>query len=59
MRGITTMISKKSKPKPDDKEQFARFIEAAGQVQPENGQKAFEDALEKIVKKKRIAQKTD
>jgi hypothetical protein len=49
------MNSKKSKPKPDDKEQSARFIETAGQVQSENAQADFEEALIKIVKKKILA----
>lgn len=49
------MSAKKSKPTPDDKEQFARFIETAGQVQSDNPKKAFEDALSKIVKKKRTS----
>ena len=46
-------MSNKSKPKPDDKEQSARFIEAAGQVQSDNLQEAFEEAIYKIAKKKR------
>jgi hypothetical protein len=41
--------SQKSKAKPDDKEQFARFIEAAGQIQSDNPKEAFEEALKKIV----------
>lgn len=48
------MSAKKSKPKPDDKEQFARFVEAAGQIQSDNPKEAFEEALDKIVKKKRF-----
>jgi len=47
------MGAKKSKPKPDDKEQSARFIETAGQIQSENPKEAFEDAMSKIVKKRR------
>ena len=46
------MTLRKSKPKPDDKDQSARFIETAGQVQSDNPKEAFEDALHKIVKKK-------
>lgn len=49
------MSAKKSKPPPDDKEQSARFIETAGQVQTDNAQEAFEEALGKIVKKKRVS----
>ena len=47
-------MSTKSKHKPDDKEQSARFIEAAGQVQSDNPKEAFEGALDKIIKKKRV-----
>ncbi|MGB8993105.1 MAG: hypothetical protein WCD80_13710 [Desulfobaccales bacterium] len=47
------MSVKKSKPEPDDKEQFARFIEAAGQIESDNPQEAFEEAIRKIAKKKR------
>jgi hypothetical protein len=43
-----------SNAKPDDKEQSARFIETAGQVQSENAQEIFEGAIDKIIKKKRI-----
>jgi hypothetical protein len=45
----------KNKPKPDDKEQSARFIEAAGQVQSDNPKEAFEGALSIIVAKKRVS----
>lgn len=46
------MTPRKSKPKTDDKEQSARFIETAGQVQSDNAPKAFEDAIIKITKNK-------
>lgn len=46
-------MGRKKQPKPDDKEQSARFIEAAGQVQSDNPQEAFEEAIIKITKKKR------
>jgi hypothetical protein len=49
------MSAKKSKPKPDDKEQSTRFIETAEQVQSDNAPEAFEEALDKIVKKKRVS----
>jgi hypothetical protein len=48
-------MSRKKQPKPDDKEQSARFIETAGQVQSDNAKEAFEEALNKIVKKKRVS----
>jgi arylamine N-acetyltransferase len=44
-------MSRKKRPKPDDKEQSARFVETAGQIQSDNPREAFEDALNKIVKK--------
>ena len=48
------MSPKKSKPKADDKEQSARFIETAEQIEPkDSAQEAFEEALAKIVKKKK------
>lgn len=47
------MRAKKSKPIPDDKEQFARFIEAAKGIKNPDAKEAFEEALSKIVKKKR------
>lgn len=47
------MTPRKKKPKADDKEQSARFMEAAGQIQSENAQEAFEEAMETIAKKKR------
>lgn len=46
------MRSKKPKASPDDKEQSARFIEKAEQIQSENAKKAFEEAMGKIAKKK-------
>jgi hypothetical protein len=48
-------MPRKSKPKPDDKEQSARFIETAGQVETPDSRAAFEEALAKIVKKKRVS----
>ena len=51
------MSAKKSKPKPDDKEQSARFIETAGQVQSDNPKEAFEEAINKIAKKKKLSKK--
>ena len=46
------MGANKNKPKPDDKEQSARFMETAGQVQSDNAKEAFEEAISKIAKKK-------
>jgi hypothetical protein len=47
------MTTRKSKPKPNDKEQSARFIETAKQVQSDNPNQAFEKAMDKIAKRKR------
>ncbi len=49
------MTPKKSKPTPDDKEQFARFIEAAKQIENPDAKKAFEGAMGKIIRKKRVS----
>jgi hypothetical protein len=46
-------MPRKKKPKPDDKEQSARFIEKAGQIQSDNPKEAFEEAMDKIAKRKR------
>lgn len=48
------MSTRKKRPEPDDKEQFARFIETAEQIQSDNATEVFEEALGKIVKKKRV-----
>lgn len=49
-------MSRKKQPKPDDKEQFARFIEVAGQVDNPNAKEAFEEAMSKIAKRKKSIQ---
>jgi hypothetical protein len=46
-------MSRKKRPEPDDKEQFARFIEAAKRIEEPDSIKAFEEAFAKIIKKKR------
>jgi len=51
--GGKVYMSRKKQPEPDDKEQFARFIEAAGQIKYDNANEAFEAALGKIIKKKK------
>lgn len=48
------MSAKKSKPKPNDKEQSAQFIEKAEQVQSDNAQKVFDEAISKIITKKKL-----
>lgn len=43
---------KKIKQKPDDKEQSARFVDKAEQIQSDNPKEAFEEAINKIARKK-------
>jgi hypothetical protein len=50
-----SMSTKKSKPIPDDKEQSARFIEAAKRIDNPDAKAAFEEAMGKIVKKKKVS----
>jgi hypothetical protein len=47
-------MPRKKKPEPDDKEQSARFVEIAQQIQCENDQETFEKKIKKVllVKKK-------
>jgi hypothetical protein len=45
-------MGRKKRPEPDDKEQFARFVEKAKEIQRDDAQEAFEEAMSKIVKKK-------
>ena len=49
------MTPKKIKSEPNNKEQFARFIEAAKQIYNPDAKEAFEEALTKIVKKKKVS----
>jgi hypothetical protein len=48
------MSPKKSKPKPDDKEQSARFIETAERIECEDAKEAFDEAMTKIAQKRNI-----
>jgi hypothetical protein len=48
-------MSRKKRPEPDDKEQSARFIETAKRLGADKGKEAFEEAISKIVKKKRVS----
>lgn len=49
------MSTKKKQPEPDNKEQSARFIETAKRLGADKGKEAFEEAVGKIVKKKRLS----
>lgn len=46
-------MSKKKRPEPDDKEQAARFIEAAKKIEEPLSKKGFEGVFDKIVKKEK------
>jgi len=48
-------MSRKKKPEPDDKEQFARFVEKAKEIQSETAKEDFEKAIDIIIKKKKSA----
>lgn len=48
-------MPRKKRPEPDDKEQSARFIETAKRLGADKGKEAFEEAIVKIIKKKRIS----
>jgi len=50
-------MGRKKRLEPDDKEQSTRFIKLAKEIQREDAKEAFEEAISKIVKKKRIAKK--
>jgi hypothetical protein len=52
------MGARKSKPKPDDKEQSKRFIDKAEEIQSDDAENAFEKALKKIIKKNKCSSKT-
>jgi len=47
-------MGRKNKPEPDDKEQFVRFIEKAKEIQRDDAQEAFNEALTNIVKKGKV-----
>jgi hypothetical protein len=49
----------KKQPEPDDKEQSARFIETAKRLGADKGKEAFEEAITKIVKKKRVSKNAE
>lgn len=48
-------MTPKKRPEPDDKEQAARFIEAAKKIEEPISKKAFQEVFDKIVKKKRVS----
>lgn len=52
------MTTRKKQPKRDNKEQSDRFIEKAEQIQSDNAEEAFGEAISKIAKKKRVFKKT-
>jgi peptide subunit release factor 1 (eRF1) len=48
-------MSRKKRPEPDDKEQAARFIKKAKEIQREDAENAFNEAVDIIIKKKRAS----
>jgi hypothetical protein len=52
---VGEFMPRKKRPEPDDKEQSARFIEAAKQIEEPLSKKAFREVFDKIVKKKRVS----
>jgi hypothetical protein len=48
-------MGRKKRPEPNDKEQSARFIEKAKEIQRDDAKEAFEEAFDKIAKKKRVS----
>lgn len=50
-------MGREKKIEPDDKEQFARFVEVAKGVENPDAKEAFEGALGKILKKKKSPKK--
>jgi hypothetical protein len=45
-------MGRKKKPEPDDPEQSARFIEKAKEIQDENADERFEEAMKRILFRK-------
>lgn len=48
-------MGRKKRPESDDKEQFARFLEKAKEIQSETAKKDFEKAIDIIIKRKKSA----
>ncbi len=48
-------MGRRKKPEPNDKEQFARFVEKAKEIQRDDAKEVFEEAIDKIIKKKRVS----
>jgi len=51
------LLRQKQKPEPDDKEQYDRFREIAGELLSDDADALFEKAVEKVIKPKRRAPK--
>ena len=45
-------MAKKTKPPPDDPEQYARFVKTAEQLLGEDAQEKLEEAMKQILRKK-------
>ncbi len=46
-------MSKKEHQKPDDPEEYARFVKKAEEIQAEDAEELFDDAVSKILAKNR------
>lgn len=46
-------MSKKDQQKPDDPEEYARFVKVAEEIQGKDAAELFEDAIKKVLKKKK------
>ena len=51
MRGIRLPMPRKPAPKPDDPEEYKRFLETAKEVEAETDPKVFDKAFKKAVLK--------
>jgi len=51
--GRKVYMGRKKRAEPDDKEQFTRFVEKSKEIQRDDAKEVFEEAITKIIKKKR------
>ncbi len=51
-------MGRKKKPPPDDPERSARFMEIAEQIQAEDAEKRFDEAMKRILRQRERSPKT-
>jgi hypothetical protein len=51
-RGSDELMGRKKKPKIDNPEQYARFVETAERIQDEDADEKFEEAMKRILRAK-------